>query len=238
MFNRIELKEQAKALLKDKFLILFLGCLIYSILSGDIVSIKHNSEFHTATITLFSTIEFVINYYLALGLAIFVGVFSILWTIFIAGPVQIGAARFFTNSSLKQEKLDDLLAPFRFDYMHNVAVIFHRNVIVFLWALLLLIPGIIKSYTYRFVPFLVNDNPTLSSQEILDLSSEMTSGLKMEMFILDLSFFLWHLLAGFLSVITLGLSDIAVRTYTMQTDAQLYYWVLKNKEFKNMGHLD
>lgn len=238
MFNRSELKEQAKALLKDKFLILFLGCLIYSILSGDIVSIKHNSEFHTATITLFSTIEFVIHYYLALGLAIFVGVFSILWTIFIAGPVQIGAARFFTNSSLKQEKLDDLLAPFRFDYMHNVAVIFHRNVIVFLWALLLLIPGIIKSYSYRFVPYLVNDHPTLSSQEILDLSSEMTRGLKMEMFILDLSFFLWHLLAGFLAIITLGLSNVAVRTYTMQTDAQLYYWILKKKEFINMGHLD
>lgn len=67
---------------------------------------------------------------------------------------------------------------------------------MFLYSLLFVIPGIVKSYSYRFVPYLTEDEPDLDPQQILALSQEMTQGIKLDLFVLDLSFFLWYLLGA------------------------------------------
>ena len=61
----------------------------------------------------------------------------------------------------------------------------------FLWSLLLLIPGIVKAYEYRMVPYLLADYPELSTEEAFRISREMMNGEKMNTFILDLSFIGW-----------------------------------------------
>ena len=71
---------------------------------------------------------------------------------------------------------------------------------IFLWSLLLIVPGIIASYRYRQAIYLLIDHPEMSVRECINESKRMMDGKKGELFILDLSFIGWQLLAG-LSVI-------------------------------------
>lgn len=66
---------------------------------------------------------------------------------------------------------------------------------VFLWSLLLFIPGIVKSYAYSMAPYVLADNPTFTAREALRESKRITQGHKGQLFILELSFFGWILLA-------------------------------------------
>ena len=87
-------------------------------------------------------------------------------------------------------------------------------------------PGIVKSYSYRMVPFLLADHPELSGTETITLSRQMMNGHKWNAFVLDLSFLGWHIL----SILTLGLLGIFfVNPYQLSTDAELYR-VLSAKE--------
>ena len=65
---------------------------------------------------------------------------------------------------------------------------------VFLWSLLLFIPGIVKSYAYSMAPYVLADNPTFTAREALRESKRITQGHKGQLFILELSFFGWMLL--------------------------------------------
>ena len=73
---------------------------------------------------------------------------------------------------------------------------FLMQVYLFLWSLLFAIPGIIKSYSYRLVPYILADNPDMNSDDAITLSREMMNGQKFEVFVLDLSFFLWWILSS------------------------------------------
>ena len=67
---------------------------------------------------------------------------------------------------------------------------------VFLWSMLFVIPGIIAAYRYRFALYNLYENPELSVMEALNLSKRQTFGYKGQLFMLDLSYFGWSLLAG------------------------------------------
>lgn len=67
--------------------------------------------------------------------------------------------------------------------------------VVFLWSLLFLFPGIIASYRYRFALFNLYEDPDISIMEAMSLSVRQTSGYKMQLFQLDLSYFGWSFLA-------------------------------------------
>lgn len=102
------------------------------------------------------------------------------------------------------------------------------EIIIALWTLLLIIPGIIKSYEYYFVNHIIHDNPNLDHKQARDLSKRMTDNFKLDLFILDLSFFFWYLLVG----ITLGIASIYVEPYISCTKA-MYYENLKHNALVN-----
>lgn len=66
---------------------------------------------------------------------------------------------------------------------------------IWLWSLLLIIPGIIAAYRYRFAPFLLIDNPHMSAMDCIRESKRLTQGYKGKLFVLDLSFIPWSLLS-------------------------------------------
>lgn len=76
-------------------------------------------------------------------------------------------------------------------YLNTVFTMFMMNLFIFLWSLLLVVPGIIKSYQYRMVPYIMAENPQMNYRDALALSSRMTEGHKLELFILELSFVGW-----------------------------------------------
>lgn len=102
---------------------------------------------------------------------------------------------------------------------------FMLELFVTLWTFLLVVPGIIKAYTYRMVPFIVAERPDIDYKEALDLSKKMMDGEKMNTFVLDLSFIGW----GLLTALTAGILGVFYTTpYIQQTNAELYV-TLKTK---------
>ena len=88
----------------------------------------------------------------------------------------------------------------------------------FLWSLLFIIPGIVKSYSYAMTPYILLDRPELSPTEALKESEKMMNGHKMDLFILDLSFIGWILL----SMLTCGVLILYVEPYMMATKTAFY----------------
>ena len=102
---------------------------------------------------------------------------------------------------------------------------FLLGIYVFLWSLLFVIPGLIKIYSYRMVPYILADDPTIGGKDAITLSRQMMNGHKWNAFVLDLSFIGWELL----SVLTAGLLGLFyVKPYEAATGAELYK-VLKNQ---------
>lgn len=95
---------------------------------------------------------------------------------------------------------------------------FVTGLLISLWSLLLIIPGIIKAYEYTFVNYLKADDPKLTGEQCRNLSSRMTEGYKWDIFVLHLSFIGWWLL----SALTFGLVGIYVYPYYYTTMALLY----------------
>ena len=92
------------------------------------------------------------------------------------------------------------------------------NFFTALWTMLLIIPGIIKSYSYSMAFYILADNPELTAREALSKSKEIMNGHKFDLFVLHLSFIGWSLL----TVITFGLVGIYVVPYMGATVANFY----------------
>jgi uncharacterized membrane protein len=88
----------------------------------------------------------------------------------------------------------------------------------FLWSLLFIIPGIIKSYSYAMTPYILLDRTELSATDAIKESEKMMDGHKMDLFILDLSFIGWILL----SMLTCGILVLYVEPYMMATKSAFY----------------
>ena len=103
-------------------------------------------------------------------------------------------------------------------YGHKIIVYILRWIFEFLWALLLIIPGIVYHYSSYFAFQIMCENPDMKPTEALKLSKKMVKGNRGELFALDLSFIGWWLLTG----ITFGIASIYVIPYYFTTQA-LYY---------------
>ena len=93
------------------------------------------------------------------------------------------------------------------------------SLFIFLWSLLFLIPGIVRSYAYFAVPYILAENPDLDHNRVLQLSMDMTRGHKMDIFFTQLSFIFWFLL----DAITWNIVGVFyVRPYYNTTMAEVY----------------
>lgn len=87
-----------------------------------------------------------------------------------------------------------------------------------LWSMLLIVPGIIKGYSYSMAFYVLADHPELTAREALNESKRIMDGHKMELFVLHLSFIGWLLL----TYVTFGLSLFYVIPYMSATVANFY----------------
>ena len=89
---------------------------------------------------------------------------------------------------------------------------------VFLWSLLLIIPGIIKSYAYAMTPYVANDHPELDADDCIHESRMMMKGNKWKLFCMDLSFIGWAILCIF----TLGIGFLWLQPWIESSHAKFY----------------
>lgn len=152
--------------------------------------------------------------------------FAFAFSAFLTNPLQVGVRRFLTLSCMQDTPLNEFGFAFGSGrYKNIVKTMFFRDLYTFLWSLLFIVPGIVKGYEYRMIPYILAENPDLDTKEVFELSKKMMDGEKANAFILDLSFIGWAIL----SVFTCGLLAVFyVAPYEALTDAHLYL-VLRQK---------
>jgi len=153
------------------------------------------------------------------GITLFILLLTLCFSIFVGSPIEVGMRAFFARAPYGERNFITLFWAFRKEhYLNIVKVTFIRNLFTFLWSLLFVIPGIIKSYEYRMVSYILSDSPDIPYKQALEISKQMTYGHKADMFILDLSFIGWTLLGS----LACGIGVIFLQPYIAATNAQLY----------------
>ena len=104
------------------------------------------------------------------------------------------------------------------DFTRIFLTILLKGVYTFLWALLLIIPGIVKSYSYAMTEFVLADRPDLAYNEAIEESMRLMQGNKWRLFVLDLSFLGWALLC----ILTLGIGYLFLAPYMEVAHAHFY----------------
>lgn len=100
-----------------------------------------------------------------------------------------------------------------------------NSIFIALWSLLLVIPGIIKSYAYSMSFYILADNPTMDANTARVRSIELMRGNKWRLFCLDFSFIGWYLLCG----LTFGILSFWVAPYHQAARAVFYQEILREK---------
>lgn len=136
----------------------------------------------------------------------------------IGGVLQMGYADFLLKQhDGKETSFNDLFS--KFDYFGTgFAQRFLRSLYTFLWTLLFIVPGIIKGYAYAMTPFILAEHPNMTASQAIRHSEDLMDGHKSDLFILDLTFIGWNILA----VLTLNLGNIALNPYKNAAYAAFY----------------
>ena len=188
--DRKQLKAQAKAQIKGKIGVLFLITLIIGLISGAAGT--------------------------ALSFIPFVG--PIIASIIITPAFALSVVRVYlmvvrgTKPAVKDAfcGFDDFFSAFK--------VTFLVALYTWLWSLLFIIPGIVKSYAYSMSMYILADNKGKGARECIAESCKMTKGHKAEIFWLQLSFIGWIILSFF----TLCILDIWLIPYMSAAMANVY----------------
>ena len=134
--------------------------------------------------------------------------------------VGVGFSLFVMNSVRRsQPAIGNLLDGFGM-FPRVLFLIILQIVLIFLWSLLLVIPGIIAAYRYSFAVYVMIDHPEMSAMDCLRESKRLTTGYKRQLFLLDLSFIFWFLLT---MIPVVGyIAQVYVTPY-MESARVLYY---------------
>ena len=158
---------------------------------------------------------------------------SLAVTIFLVNIIgDVGTRRFFIHNHRDKGEVGHLFESFSSSYLNQVLVMLLKNLFVWLWSLLLIVPGIIKYYEYLMVPYILTDNPEISWDDAKEQSRAMMEGEKMNAFLLHLSFIGWFLL----DIITIGILHIVFTgPYMAQAEAELYHVLLEKTGYAAAG---
>lgn len=143
----------------------------------------------------------------------------ILLDVFIFNPLEVGCKKYYLRNLNEPAQVGNIGYAFDNNYKNITKTMFFRDLFTVLWTLLFIIPGIVKSYEYQMIPYLLADNPQMTKEQAFEESKRMMQGQKWKAFVLDLSFIVWNIL----SALTLGILGIFyVQPYMDATHAALY----------------
>ncbi len=152
-------------------------------------------------------------------------------SLIITGPLLFGVYRITVNLVKGKNEVDigELFSGFNENFAQSLLVHLMMSLFTFLWSLLFIIPGIVKSYSYAMAPYILQDNPTKDWRECMDESKAMMSGNKWQLFCLDFSFVGWMLLG----MLCCGIGVLFVYPYQLTAHANFYMALkAKNESFE------
>lgn len=233
MRSSSELRYIARSSLKGKWLIAVIVGLIASLLGaatfdGPEITLNFSSSGANVNLdyagqTLFSVGHEVSSGFLAflIGSAVYFVIAAVILGIlyFVLGSIiEIGYARF--NLELVDQQNPSFESLFAyFSYWKTAALArLLQTIYILLWSLLLIIPGIIASYSYAMTKYILAEHPELTPSEAITRSKEMMTGNRWSLFILQLSFIGWRILCLF----TLGIGNLWLNPYVNAAEAAFY----------------
>lgn len=168
----------------------------------------------------FSSNDAINSYYQRIVINPFIGYSLSFISLFVLLPLAAG----YSNSMrVLLETGDNRLTNNSFslafgNWLHVVWGMILSTIYIFLWTLLLIIPGIIKSYSYALTPYILVEHPEMSANEAIEESMRLMDGHKFDLFYLQLSFIGWAIL----SILSLGLGVFWLIPYQMTAQAAFY----------------
>ncbi len=143
-----------------------------------------------------------------------------LGSLIVVGPLTYGMSYVFLYHSRNGEPINitDVFKSFSSQFVEHFLLGLMIYIFTFLWSLLFVIPGIVKTYAYAMAYYIKVDHPELGWKECIDESQRMMEGHKMELFILDLSFIGWIILSS----LVWGIGFFWVAPYMTAARTQFY----------------
>ena len=155
---------------------------------------------------------------------IIISIFQVIPTVgpvlvlFIAGPMLVGISMFSLSLSRGENaRLEQIFEGFK-NYGTVLGAYLLMVLFIFLWMLLLIIPGIIAAIAYSQTFYILAEDDAISSMDALKKSKEMMDGYKWKYFCLGLRFIGWALLC----ILTLGIGFLWLSPYIQISYAKFY----------------
>lgn len=156
-----------------------------------------------------------ITYFIFYGVIL---VLSLALSAFVTEPMNVGRSSYYLKNRTRTATFTDIFNGVTKNYKNVAKVCFFRVLYVFLWSMLFVVPGIIKSLEYSQVPFILAENPDIEYKTALSLSSRLVYGHKFDICLFYLSFIGWYLLGAF----AMGIGQYFVNPYYNSSRTELY----------------
>ena len=153
-----------------------------------------------------------------LPLFLILGLVSVVYSVFLGNVIHTGLRGWFMRYSRGENaRAGEVFASFRI-YLPSMTTALLRDVFVFLWSLLFIIPGIVASYSYAMTGYILAEDPDLTASQAIQRSKELMQGNRWRLFCLQLSFIGWIILCLF----TFGIGNLFLNPYQTAADAAFY----------------
>ena len=129
-----------------------------------------------------------------------------------------GLALFRSAKNQGEVDIGDLFVGFTECFGESLLLSLLTAIFTFLWSLLFVIPGIVKSYSYAMAPYILQDDSKKDWKTCLDESRAMMKGYKWKLFCLDLSFIGWYIVGA----LCLGIGALFVYPYHYMARTNFY----------------
>jgi len=136
----------------------------------------------------------------------------------LTGAFTVGFCSFFLVIAQEGEaRLECLFTGFK-RFWKSFGAYFLSTLFIVLWTMLFIVPGIIATFRYAMVYFIIADDEDCGPLEAITRSKEMMEGNKWKFFCLHWRFFWWAILCN----LTLGIGYLWLVPY-MQTSFAKFY---------------
>ena len=157
------------------------------------------------------------------GVVIISAIIGALLSIFVTNAITVGVSNYFIKNTDSKPSFKDAFSGFKIKYGRNIGTLLLVGIKTVLWSFLFIIPGIIKTYEYSIIPYILADDPEISSKDAFKKAKQMMKGNKWRLFKLEISFIGWFVLC----VLTLGIGTFFLIPYVNAATAE-FYVELKN----------
>ena len=229
MLKSKELRVKAWESLKGKYWMAFFVTLVLGLLvsvgSGMVSCSKDMMNIVTAVDPSEMDSTMKLGALVITGSSLVICFIGFLINLLVGNAATVGLSNYFIKNTDSKPLFKDAFSGFKVKYGRNIGTLLLIGIKTVLWTCLFIIPGIIKSFEYSIIPYILADDAEISSKDAFKKAKQMMKGNKWRLFKLEFSFIGWFLLC----VITLGIGTFFLIPYVNAAAAE-FYVELKNKQ--------